>query len=135
MFLENTSLIWVNKENSQDYNYKIEPSLNDSCVIVWEKGMYSVFSQITFKFKKESHNTAARHAIIRKVSNSPRMVQQKPIYVAENRTQDVTETSTLIAFPMVEEGDKICVIVAPLNQVYVSPVDNMLTLFKMVAVR
>lgn len=111
----------------------INASTTDPCVIVPSAGLYSVFSQITFSFDFDTHFNRAGHSIhkIRHSDNRSEFVQMKAVHAPRNRTEIVHEASNLISFPLAEAGDKICVNASPVEVVYISPIDNMLTLFKL----
>lgn len=106
-------------------------------MIVHKPGLYGVFSQLSFRFKKdEKIHTSAHKLIVRDKKNGylDNMLTKRIIFVPDNRTEQAFEPSTLIAFPNLEDDDKVCVIIPENNEhlIYISKVDNYLNILQLV---
>jgi len=121
--------------NQTSGTHGFQPSLKDSCVTVYEPGLYGVFCQLTFKFDSGSTDTAVISAWIRgKADGNMTFLQRRSIdrpYLDEE-THRTLIVSNLNVFPYVQHaGDSICVTPSPAKAMYVSSIDNTLTLVRL----
>ncbi|KAH3850090.1 uncharacterized protein LOC127874952 [Dreissena polymorpha] len=117
---------WKRLEGSDS----ILQSENDPCVIFKNPGLYSTFSEITFKFNlSQSSWKLPGHSITVKRNEDETLIKKRnfenPRFHKEDRL--LLQTTSIHAFICIGQGDKVCVHAAPQDMVYWSELDNSLT--------
>jgi len=133
LFTDEKTFQW--KQSSDTRGSKIRVSLsNNNCVTVPEDGLYQIISQITFGFDGNTKRNVAAQSITvkRRDTGLTELIQKKVVPVPFrdpnlHPSEKVVVSSNLLTFARARVGDEICVNVHPVELVYVSEVENALT--------
>lgn len=128
-------LVWK-KKTGFNYTTGVEAIDTEPCVTVSFDGYYKCESQITFKFSADKGVFSAAHAISTKTAPAFKedILVKSPIQTSPNLFTGPHDrhlhTSYLSVLARLHAGDMICIQTSPNTSIYVSPIDNMLDVIK-----
>jgi hypothetical protein len=130
---EKKSVRWM-----ADANSRIVPSENEPCLLIPEDGKYLVFSRFTFRIPPGENETILTHQLAIKSVNEAgekvkKVLKRQYVSIVEHQIKNDSEMrkpSVFIQSFELSAGNEVCTWVSSPELLYISPIDNDVTIIK-----